>query len=239
MSDEQSISINFGRPIGLFPLHGAVLLPQQLMPLHVFEPRYRQLVEHALDGSGLFALALFKGEDWKTQYHGRPPIRRSVCVGRIAQHERSNDGRYNIMFQGVCRAKIVRELPGSAERLYRAAMLEPFGNDEPGELALGDPLAPARERLKEMLTEGPLTKLVGASQVAGYLGNEELPSPVVMDVVAFALIHETEVRYRILEAPSAEQRTVILEEALDSLRSLIRRGQAQRPDLWPKGCSWN
>jgi uncharacterized protein len=239
MSEDQSISINLGRPIGLFPLHGAVLLPQQLMPLHIFEPRYRQLVEHALDGSGLFALAVFKGDGWKEDYHGRPPIRKVVCVGRIAQHEKLPDGRHNIMFQGVCRAKVMRELPGSAERLYRAAHLEPFGNDETTGESVPDPLASCRERLREMLEEGPLTKLAGAAQVAGYLGNDELPSPVVIDVVAFALIHEPEVRYEILAAATAERRSAIVEGALDSLRTLIRRGQAQRPDLWPKGCSWN
>ena len=52
MSDETAIQVNFGRPMPVFPLDQVTLLPQQVLPLHIFEPRYRQMVTDALDGSG-------------------------------------------------------------------------------------------------------------------------------------------------------------------------------------------
>src|SRR3954467_9840508 len=85
MSEETSIQVNFGRPLPLFPLDAVTLLPQQLLPLHIFEERYRQMVEHALDGSGQLAMAVLDGSGKGEE--GNPPIRPAVCIGQIAQHE--------------------------------------------------------------------------------------------------------------------------------------------------------
>ena len=117
MSEDNTVQVNFGKPIPLFPLDSAVLLPQQVLPLHIFEPRYRQMVERALDGAGQIAMAVFEGESWKQQYHGRPALRPAVCIGQIVQHERLPDGRYNIILQGVCRARISKESARDGERL--------------------------------------------------------------------------------------------------------------------------
>ena len=57
------------------------LLPQQVIPLRIFEPRYKQMVEDVLDGTGQFAIAVFSGRRWKQEYHGKPPIRPAVCIG--------------------------------------------------------------------------------------------------------------------------------------------------------------
>ncbi len=161
MSDESSIQVNFGRPIPLFPLDSTSLLPQQILPLHIFEPRYRQMVEHALDKSGQIAMAVFQGGHWKQEYHGRPPLRPAVCIGQIMQHEKQPDGCYNILVQGVCRARIVEESKPSQERLYREARLEPVGVDSDEEKKLYG----VRERLTELLTDGPLAKLAHADWV--------------------------------------------------------------------------
>src|SRR5580765_1551354 len=111
MSEETTISVNFGKPMPIFPLNSVVLLPHGVLPLHVFEDRYRQMVGDALDGSGQIAMAVFEGADWKQEYHCRPPVRPAVCVGQIIQHHKLPDGRYNIALQGICRARILQELP--------------------------------------------------------------------------------------------------------------------------------
>ena len=85
MPERETISVNFGRPVPVFPLDGVVLLPQQVLPLHIFEERYVQMVSRVLDGSGQIALAVFEGDDWKKDYDGVPPIRPYVCLGQIAQ----------------------------------------------------------------------------------------------------------------------------------------------------------
>src|SRR5690349_21503961 len=137
MSEETSIQVDFGRPIPLFPLEAVTLLPQQLLPLHIFEERYRQMVDQALDGSGQLAMAVLKGEEQSKDLHGRPVIRPAVCIGQIVQHEKLFDGRYNLLIQGVCRARVVEEMPPEEGRLYRMAMLEPVGLD-PGTMVVSD-----------------------------------------------------------------------------------------------------
>lgn len=254
MSEETSIQVNFGRPMPLFPLDKVSLLPQQVSALYIFEPRYRQMIEHALDASGQFAMAVFEGEDWKQQYHGTPPIRSAVCIGQILQHEKLPDGRYNVVIQGVCRARVVGEVPAEAGRLYRLAMLEPVGLEHAaagGDLERIDGesstyvgestpfLAEARERVRRMLSEGPLTKMADAAAVLGYVNNNDFHPSALFELVSFTLISDDRLRYRLLAEPSADTRARMILGELDHLSKLIRQATNQHPEEWPKGCSWN
>ena len=232
---EESIQVNFAKPVPIFPLESAALLPQQILPLHIFEPRYRQMVEHALDGSGQIAMAVFDGPHWKKDYHGRPPIRPAVCIGQIMQHEKQADGCYNILVQGVCRGRIIEELPGSEHRLYRAARLEPIGIDAQEDTKLFG----VRERLSELLTEGPLSRLSHSDWVVKRIKDEAIPTAVILELVAFALPTAREVRYKLLAEGDAGERAELIEHELLDLQHLIRRAAAQHPEAWPKGCSWN
>ncbi|HVZ94098.1 MAG TPA: LON peptidase substrate-binding domain-containing protein, partial [Phycisphaerales bacterium] len=167
-TEPSTVRVNFSRPFALFPLDGVVILPHALLRLFIFEPRYRQMVADALDSSGQIAMAVFKGDDWKHEYHGNPPIHPAVCVGQIVHHDKLPDGNYRIMLQGVCRARIREELPFGGEspstgedRLYRTAMLEPNETGDPDE----DRLALARQSLLTMLTDDPLADLAAARSV--------------------------------------------------------------------------
>lgn len=231
----QSIQVNFGRPVPLFPLDAAVLLPQQVIPLHMFEPRYVQMVGHVLDGTGQIALGVFMGRAWKQQYHGRPPVRPAVCIGQIVQHQRQDDGCYNLLVQGVCRARIVSEQPPEQGRLYRQVTIEPVGIGEPDVAGL----AGVRGEVTEMLSEGPLEQLTNAPTLLNYLGNAEIPTHVLLEVIAFTLISDQEVRYRLLAEGNALTRGEVVRDELRGLERLISRAMRQRPDEWPKGCSWN
>jgi uncharacterized protein len=259
MADETSIQVNFARPMPLFPLDSAVLLPQQVLPLHIFEPRYVQLIEHALDGPGQFALAVFRGTRWKQEYHGKPPLMPAVCLAQIVQHERlegpaaaddigaeaagAGGGplvrRYNILVQGVCRARILEELPPRSTkgppRLYRMARLEPVGIDPDEETKLYG----IREKLSEMLEDGPLSKLTHAEWVAERIRNQEIPTAVLLELVSFALPIHREMRYRPRAEGDAGERADLISRELGSLQMMIRLAGAQRPEEWPKGMSWN
>jgi uncharacterized protein len=248
VSDEaHTIHVNFARAIPLFPLEQVALLPQQVMPLHIFEPRYRQLVTDALDGAGLIAMSVFAGKGWKQQYHARPPILPAVCVGHIAQHEKLPDGRYNILLYGVCRARVVEELPPSDVRLYRAAVLEPMelDDDEDGGGGGGEDaretLDAARAQIGEMLSTLPLHKMSVADVVLSYLRNEQLPTPAVLDMVAMALASDPKVRYTLLAEGDPVARMRVLLRELHALSRLLRLATKQREtsEPWPKGLSWN
>lgn len=242
MSDEApTIRVNFARPMPVFPLDGVVLFPHAVVPLHIFEPRYRQMVSDALDESGQIAMGVFEGERWREEYHGRPPVRPCVCVGHIAQHETLPDGRYNILVQGVCRARISEEIPPDEDRLYRQAMLAPIGVGEE-EPALG-----TRERLRELLLLPPLARFVdpqGHSLTQGLADlllreEEAVPTPVVADLVAHLLVKEPRLRYTLLSEPEASERMSLVEAELQHLAGLIRRADLQVDPKAPKGVHWN
>src|SRR6266850_1100925 len=109
MNDDAQALSKFAGLARLFPLPNLVLFPHVAQPLHVFEPRYRQLTADALAGDRLVTMALLV-PGWEDQYHLSPPIHPVVCVGRIHQEECLADGRYNLLLQGLSRARVAEEL---------------------------------------------------------------------------------------------------------------------------------
>ena len=107
----------------VFPLPSAVLFPNTVLPLHIFEPRYRSLVRSALAGDKVMAMAQLE-PGYEGSYMGRPRMRPMVCAGIIAWHEELEGGKFNIIVQGTVRARILEELaPEQPYREVRAAIL--------------------------------------------------------------------------------------------------------------------
>ncbi|HEX4738244.1 MAG TPA: LON peptidase substrate-binding domain-containing protein [Allosphingosinicella sp.] len=103
--------------IPVFPLAGALLFPRAHLPLHIFEPRYRDMVRDALAGERL--IGMIQPRDQK-----EPPALFSVGgLGRIAAADETDDGRFNIVLEGIGRYRIAREL--TVETLYRQVEAEP------------------------------------------------------------------------------------------------------------------
>jgi Lon protease-like protein len=107
------------RRIPLFPLPEVVLLPETLLPLHIFEPRYRAMIADALAGDRVIGMAMMK-PGWAAQPE-RPPIYPVGGAGEIVESEELPDGRYNIVLQGRFRYRVLRE--ASADP-YRTAQIE-------------------------------------------------------------------------------------------------------------------
>lgn len=235
MSSEMTIRVNFGNPMPLFPLSAPSLMPQGVLPVNIFEPRYKQLITDALDGAGQIAMAVFEGGRWMHEYHGRPPLRPAVCIGQIMHHVKLPDERYAIMLQGICRARIVQEVPPDSEKLYRRAYLEPVGLD------MGDEtqLAPYRRRLTDALDRKPLSDLKNAGQFVEHLRNEDVPTMAIVELLGLTFLTDAETRYRLLETGDAKDRVQIVAGELRSLESLLKRAAPQRSVTTPKGCSWN
>jgi hypothetical protein len=131
--------------IPIFPLPSVVLFPEVTLPLHVFEPRYRDMVADALAGDHLIGMVLLR-PGWEPFYEDRPPVFSVGCVGVISHHERLDDGRYNIVLQGVDRVRLTGETDG---RSYRRAFIEPLG--DPLAHAEREPLREARHRLEALV----------------------------------------------------------------------------------------
>jgi len=106
--------------IPLFPLPGVVLFPGTLLPLHIFEDRYRRMVAHALAGERLIGMAMLKPP--VDVDAGDSPIFEIGGAGRIVESEELEDGRYNILLEGKFRYRVIAESPGGP---YRTAEVEP------------------------------------------------------------------------------------------------------------------
>jgi hypothetical protein len=109
----------------LFPLANVVLFPGVQTPLHIFEPRYRQMTEHALAGSRLIGMVAVRPEHVES-ISGDPPVYEVGCAGRITDAKRMPDGRFNLLLQGTQRFRILRERPPDGARLYRIAETKPL-----------------------------------------------------------------------------------------------------------------
>ncbi|MCW5829444.1 MAG: LON peptidase substrate-binding domain-containing protein [Deltaproteobacteria bacterium] len=98
--------------IPIFPLPETVLLPSEVLPLHVFEPRYRDMVRDSLDTHRVIGMVLLQ-PGYERDYYGAPPVRDVGCAGLIARHQELADGRFLIWLLGIERFRIDRELPGA------------------------------------------------------------------------------------------------------------------------------
>jgi Lon protease-like protein len=106
--------------IPLFPLPSTVFYPNTSLPLHIFEPRYRNMVEDALNGKGEIGIILLK-PGWESDYQGTPEIMATGCVGKIERHSKLPEGKYNILLSGLYRFRILNEIGG---KVYRQAEVE-------------------------------------------------------------------------------------------------------------------
>jgi Lon protease-like protein len=110
------------RRISLFPLTGAILFPGMQLPLHIFEPRYRDLVGDSLARDRMIGMVQPKGQG------NHPELFTVGCLGRIGDVEAMDDGRYNIILEGVQRFSILKEL--EVTTTFRQAQAELWEEDE-------------------------------------------------------------------------------------------------------------
>jgi Lon protease-like protein len=118
-SDDNWLPFNVPTRIPVFPLPNVVFFPKTYLPLHVFEPRYREMVADAADEGQCVGITLLK-EGWEGDYYGNPPVYEVGCVGRLVSAQGLPDGRYNILLQGLQRYEIREEL---YTKSYRQAQI--------------------------------------------------------------------------------------------------------------------
>jgi Lon protease-like protein len=113
-----------GTRLSIFPLPGALLFPGMHLPLHIFEPRYRAMVSDAMARDRRIGMIQPSGP-------GEPPSLYGIgCVGRIAEVEALDDGRYNLVLEGVALFRLLRELDVTTPFRQIEAELLPVADDE-------------------------------------------------------------------------------------------------------------
>jgi hypothetical protein len=129
-SSAESATFPIPEMVPVFPLPTVVFFPETYLPLHIFEPRYREMVHDTSAQGHCIGMALLK-EGWEDQYAEAPPIYPIGCVGRIISSHKLADGRFNIVLQGLHRCTYEEQ---AASTPYRQARIIP--HSQPGASSL-------------------------------------------------------------------------------------------------------
>ena len=189
--------------LALFPLPNVVLFPRVALPLHIFEPRYREMVADVRAAEGRIGMVLLR-PDGAPEPGGDPPIFPVGCGGSIGRFELLEDGRSNLVLEGERRFRIVREVPG---RAYRRAEVDWLGDGEEERSAFelpADLLAAAEEVLRR---DGRTFK----GRLADHLPEEPA---VLVNSLAAALEFSVVEKMALLECASAAERATRLRDLL-------------------------
>jgi len=183
----------------IFPLGGAVLLPGAVLPLHVFEERYRRLLEDVVAGTGLMGIATVTEPSADGSVD---PIHPVVGVGMVVAHQRLDDGRSHILLQHVGTMRVVKELKVDVPyRRVRGELVTP----EP--LRVASEIAGLRVMVLQLGAANP-----GAAQEAARVA--ELKGTEFLDGLAHRVLPAVEQRLAYLGAGSWGARVAVLQDAV-------------------------
>ncbi len=215
--------------VPIFPLPEVVLFPRTILPLHVFEPRYREMLEDALAGDRVIAVALLKPGYGPLYYTRRAPIHHTIGVGQIVGSEQVEDGNYNMLLRGVGRARLVEE---KSDRAYRQGRIEPLttfcSRDDVQAEAL------RAELFKSIRGNVALDPELRKHWLK--LAEAELALDAVSDLIAAGVPVEAELKQVLLDEPDAYARGKLL---LDQIQTLAAIAQNTRRVFGPDGYSMN
>lgn len=212
----------------LFPLGGVVLFPHAVVALHIFEPRYRQMSADALASDSLVTIVQPQLGRRPDPNH-EPPLESIGCVGRILNHERLKDGRYNYLVVGLRRVRLLGERV--VETLYRQATAELVEDVEPSDGApvlRQDLVSLFRELMRAQKALDPdLAKLLESQVSLGAL----------TDIMAHAVGTSIEVKQALLDeehvVARAERLTSILQVRVGGPFSVAREHRLYPPPFSP------
>jgi uncharacterized protein len=193
----------------LFPLPNVVLFPNVFLPLHIFEPRYREMVADAAASDRMIGMVLLR-PGWERDYEGRPPIYPIGCSGVMTHVERLPDGRYNIVLRGLERFRILEE---NHERSYRRADVEPL-HERPLSRDDRDVIRAHRTKLETMLAPAIIG---GDAKIPSAMSDEDL-----VNALAQYLDLEALEKQALLEQPCLRSRAASLVELLE-MKIMIAR----------------
>ena len=210
LDDVTQLPDDFDGRVRLFPLPDLVVFPHAMQPLHIFEPRYCEMLNEALASDRLIAMTTLTGGISTAAEHA-PPVASTVCVGKIISHAELENDRHNILLVGIRRGKIVQEI--DAGRSFRLAEIDILEDIYP---PVG---AETRVELKQRLLDafGQIIPVTGNVQknlhelMAGQMGL----GPIT-DIVSYTLPFEAEEKLRLLAQPDVDARAEELIEMLQA-----------------------
>ena len=204
--------------VPLFPLPGAILFPRSQLPLHIFEPRYREMVRDAVEGAGRIAMI----QPHRIDDDNRAPLYAVGCVGELVGLEELEDGRFNIVLLGANRFRLIREQ--EPEEPYRCAEvdIEAFDDDEPAPLAL----AQRAEVEREARRLGDAMGLAVDWNAVNRLDDETL-----VNAIAQVAPFDVGAKQALLEQPTLPGRADLLVQLMQFHRAAVSGGTEVEPTI--------
>ena len=203
--------------VPIFPLPDVTFFPHTLLPLHVFEARYRVMVIDTLERDRRIAVVQLR-PGYEATYAGKPAVQPVAGLGEIVSCERLATGRYNILLRGECRVRLDHELP--SDTLYRLVRARRLADVES---AVGD-AAPALARIRAACT-GLLTALGRPKDLLDTALAEGQAAGAIADRVAAAVLPDAALRQQLLETLEVARRVTVVADALEALVKELKGGR--------------
>ena len=209
--EDKTASVSLPEVLSVFPLTGVLLLPGTRLPLHIFEPRYRNMVHDALEAEGVFGMVqpFVPQKDNLPRpgaEHTMPELYAVGCAGHIERWEQSPDGRYMLQLKGISRFRIKEEL--SLERGYRRVRPDYGYFSDLGE---PDPVMVDRPRLTQALDRYAQAR--GLNLDMAQL--EPVSDTDLVNFLGVAMPFHPSEKQALLEAGSLEEREKVLVSLLE------------------------
>ena len=204
--------------VPLFPLPGAILFPRSQLPLHIFEPRYREMVRDAIDGPGRIAMI----QPHRLDDDNQAPLYAVGCVGELVGVEELEDGRFNIVLLGSNRFRMLRE--SELETPYRCAEvdIEAFDDSEP----------PALGMIQRAEVEREARRLGDAMGLAvDWPAVARLDDEMLVNAIAQVAPFDVGAKQALLEQPTLDGRADLLVQLMQFHRMAVTGGVEIEPTL--------
>lgn len=199
---------DFSGIVPLFPLSSVVFFPNTLLPLHIFEPRYQQMLNDTLNSEKIIGMVLLK-PGWEKNYYGNPEIFGVAGIGRIVSTEKMDNGRSNVVLYGLKRVKIIEEI---GEKPYRLARIEILESDTSDKNAL------YKEKLCNLISTW--NEMLSSNQKKHKIKvNTNLPLNSLTDVLSSVLMTNIYDKQEMLEETSVSKRA---EKLIDFVETRLR-----------------
>jgi Lon protease-like protein len=204
--------------VPLFPLPGAILFPRSQLPLHIFEPRYREMVRDAIDGPGRIAMI----QPHRLDDDNQAPLYAVGCVGELVGVEELEDGRFNIVLLGSNRFRMLRE--SELDTPYRCAEvdIEAFDDSEP----------PALGMIQRAEVEREARRLGDAMGLAvDWPAVARLDDEMLVNAIAQVAPFDVGAKQALLEQPTLDGRADLLVQLMQFHRMAVTGGVEIEPTL--------
>lgn len=204
--------------VPIFPLPGAILFPRSQLPLHIFEPRYREMVRDAIDGSGRIAMI----QPHRLDDDNQAPLFGVGCVGDVVGIEELEDGRFNIVLLGSNRFRLLKEAEIDAPYRCAEVDIEAFDDDEP----------PPLELIQRAEVEREARRLGDALGLAvDWAAVARLDDEMLVNAIAQVAPFDVGAKQALLEQATLEGRADLLVQLMQFHRMAVTGGLEIEPTL--------